>query len=111
MRCDVALSRLCLFKTRSQAGKACAEGRVRINGAAARPASEVRTGDRISWLDQFGRTEQEVEVLALPEGSVSRVAAREMVRPVGRRELDGTGWGPAGSGGTEPPGGPGPESR
>jgi ribosomal 50S subunit-recycling heat shock protein len=88
MRCDLLLSRLCLLKTRSQAGKACDEGRVRINGHPAKASSEVRPGDRVVWADALGRFEEEVEVIALPEGSVSRAAARELYRRVERRVFD-----------------------
>lgn len=87
MRIDLLLSRLCLFKTRSQAGKACDAGRVRLNGTAARSSREVRTGDRIVFRDQFDRHEQEVEILGIPEGSVSREAARGLYRTVSKREI------------------------
>jgi ribosome-associated heat shock protein Hsp15 len=96
MRCDLLLSRLCLLKTRSQAGKACDEGRVRINGQRAKASSEVRPGDRIAWTDPLARFEEEVEVLALPEGSVSKIAARELYRRITRRALDHP-WGEPGS--------------
>ena len=36
-----------LFKTRSAATAACRAGHVRVEGATAKPASPVRTGDRI----------------------------------------------------------------
>jgi ribosome-associated heat shock protein Hsp15 len=87
MRCDLLLSRLCLVKTRSQAGKACAEGRVRVNGRPARAASEVRPGDHVAWSDPLGRFEEEVVVEGLPEGSISRAAARQLYRRLPRRAL------------------------
>ena len=59
MRCDLLLSRLCLLKTRSQAGKACDEGRVRVNGHPAKPATEIRPGDRLLWTDSLGRFEEQ----------------------------------------------------
>lgn len=90
MRCDLLLSRLCLFKTRSQAGRACDEGRVRVNGRPAKAATEIRPGDRIVWIEPLGRFEEEVEVLSVPEGPVSRAAARELYRRIARRD------GPAG---------------
>ena len=88
MRIDSLLHALCLFKTRSQASRACAEGRVWLNGAAARSSRSVRPGDRIRWRDRLGRIEQEIEVLEVPSGQVSRAAAREMVRIVSRRQLN-----------------------
>lgn len=95
MRIDALLHTLCLFKTRSQANRACAEGRVWLNDALARPARTVRPGDRIRWRDPIGRFEQEVEILEVPEGRVSRAEAREMVRMLERRVLDDP-WEPGG---------------
>jgi len=89
MRLDVLLSRLCLFKTRSQAARACDEGRVRLNGRPAKAAVEVRPGDRIRFTDRFARWEDEVDVVAIPDGSVSRAAAREYYHLAERRPLDG----------------------
>lgn len=88
MRIDSLLHALCLFKTRSQASRACAEGRVLLNDAPARSSRSVRPGDRIRWRDRLGRVEQEIEVLEIPSGQVSRAAAREMVRIIARRQLN-----------------------
>ncbi len=91
MRMDLLLNRLCLFKTRSQAGNACDAGRVRLNGTPARSSREVRTGDRILFRDPFERHEQEVEVLGIPEGPVSKSEARSFYRTISRREI-GDAW-------------------
>ncbi len=88
MRIDNLLHTLCLFKTRSQASRACAEGRVWLNGTAVRSSRTVKVGDRIRWRDRLGRLEQEVEVLDIPPKQVSRSAAREMVRMIDSRELE-----------------------
>ena len=88
MRIDNLLHTLCLFKTRSQASRACAEGRVWLNGTAVRSSRTVKIGDRIRWRDRLGRVEQEVEVLEIPPKQVSRAAARDMVRILSRRELN-----------------------
>src|ERR1700674_46986 len=37
-----------LYKTRSAAIAACRGGHVKVNGAAAKPASQVRAGDRVA---------------------------------------------------------------
>ncbi len=92
MRIDLCLSRLCLMKTRSQASKACDEGRVFLNGQPVRPAREVHPGDRIRFQDRFRRYEEEVEVLALPEGNVSRAEARDLYRQIAKRVLEDP-WG------------------
>ncbi len=74
------------MKTRSQAERACREGRVWLNDRPARPSHEVRAGDRIRFQDELGRHVDEVVVLAVPAGSVSRQEARDMVRRLGRTE-------------------------
>jgi ribosomal 50S subunit-recycling heat shock protein len=103
MRIDLVLSRLCLVKTRSQAGRACEEGAVRLNGRPAKTSSAVRPGDRVVLLDPSGRFEREFEILALPpEGSVPRAAARELYRLVERRAVEDP-WGPAPGQGTGAP--------
>jgi ribosome-associated heat shock protein Hsp15 len=104
LRIDLCLSRLCLLKTRSQAGKACAEGRVLVNGEPARASREVRPGDRVLLRDRFGRYEEEVEILEIPRGPVSRSEARALVRRIARRSLE---EGPA----RDDSGGPGPGPR
>lgn len=53
------------FKTRSLAARACELGRVESNGHQAKPAREVRTGDRLRVRNDAG--EFEIDVLALSE--------------------------------------------
>jgi len=80
MRFDVALHELRLFKSRSQAQAAIADGLVRLSGERAKPSHEVRTGDRVTFGEGGrGRT---VEILELPGRSVSREAAKALVREV-----------------------------
>lgn len=88
MRIDRVLHSLCLFKTRSQASRACADGRVWINGATVRASHAVRVGDRIRWIDPLGRLEREIEVLELPAGQLSKADARAHVREIGHRVVD-----------------------
>lgn len=88
MRIDQLLPALCLMKTRSQAGRACDEGRVWLNDAAARSSKVVRSGDRIRWRDPLGRSEVEVEILEVPAGPQSRSTAREFYRELSRRTID-----------------------
>lgn len=85
------LSRLCLFKTRSQAGRACDEGRVWWNGQPARASREVRSGDRIRFRDARLRFEEEVEILEVPEKPVSKAASRELYRRIERRAIEDPG--------------------
>ena len=53
------------FKTRSLAARACELGRIESNGQRAKPAREVRAGDRLQVRNDSG--EFEVEVLAVSE--------------------------------------------
>ena len=93
MRIDLVLSRLCLVKTRSQAGRACEEGAVRLNDRPVKPSATVRPGDRVVLLDPAGRFEREFEILALPpEHSLSRAAARDLYRLREQRAVEDP-WG------------------
>ena len=76
MRLDVALHALRLFKSRSQAQDAIAAGQVLLNGAPVKPSHTVAVGDRVTL---GGRT---IEVVELPGRSVSKEAARALVRDV-----------------------------
>lgn len=86
MRLDVLLFELRLFKSRSQAAAAIAEGRVLLGGARAKPSHEGRAGDRVTFREGEGREgtgrSRTFEILALPHASLSKAAAREMVREV-----------------------------
>jgi ribosome-associated heat shock protein Hsp15 len=53
------------FKTRAMASRACDLGRIRSNGVEAKPAREVRLGDRLHIRNEGG--EFEVEVLKLSD--------------------------------------------
>ena len=47
VRLDIWLDVACLFKTRSEAQKACKAGKVDVNGQTAKPNRLVRPGDDI----------------------------------------------------------------
>lgn len=87
-RLDRVLSHLCLFKTRSQAAKACDDGRVFVNGEQARASKMIHASDRIRFREPLGRFEEEVEVLEVPERQVSRAKAREMVRMLSQTRVE-----------------------
>ncbi|MCA9730188.1 MAG: RNA-binding protein [Candidatus Eisenbacteria bacterium] len=88
MRLDLVLNHLCVFKTRSQAGKACDGGRVWVNGEAARASRPVHVGDVIRFRDSLARFEEEIEVLEVPSGPVPKSRAREMFRVLERRRIE-----------------------
>jgi ribosome-associated heat shock protein Hsp15 len=63
LRIDKWLWAARFFKTRALASKACDMGRIRWNGAEAKPARDVRVGDKLNVKNEGG--EFEIEVLAL----------------------------------------------
>lgn len=80
MRFDVLLHELRLFKSRSQAAAAISEGRALLDGAEVKPSRETRAGQRITLIGD--KTSRILEVLELPRGSVSKEAAKTLVREV-----------------------------
>lgn len=64
-----------LFKSRSLATTACRGGHVRVNGKAAKPATPVHVGDRVTA--RVGDRERVVEVVALIDKRVSAPLAAE----------------------------------
>jgi ribosome-associated heat shock protein Hsp15 len=77
VRLDVWLDVSCLFRTRSEAQKACQAGRIDVNRQPAKPHRHVRTGDLIDIARPFGRT-QHVRVLRLADKHVAKIEARHL---------------------------------
>ena len=75
IRLDVWLDVACLFKTRSEAKRACEGGKVEVNGEHAKPHRAVREGDRIRISRGAGR-HQDVVVRILLEQHVKKSEAR-----------------------------------
>jgi ribosomal 50S subunit-recycling heat shock protein len=89
MRLDVLLFELRLFKSRSQASEAIQQGRALLNGAPAKPSREARVGDHVTLMRgatrdaaDDGPRSRTIEILELPRGSLSKEAARALVREV-----------------------------
>lgn len=80
MRFDVLLHELRLYKSRSQAAAAIAEGRALLDGAEVKPSRVAKAGQRITLIGD--RTSRQLEILELPQGSVSRERAKELVKEV-----------------------------
>jgi ribosome-associated heat shock protein Hsp15 len=74
-RVDKWLWAVRLCKTRSAATELCAAGHVRVNGAPAKPAHQVRAGDRVE-ARVHGR-ERILEVVQIIEKRVSAPLAAE----------------------------------
>jgi ribosome-associated heat shock protein Hsp15 len=77
LRLDVWLDVSCLFRTRSEAQKACKMGRVEVNGQAAKPHRDVRVGDEVVISRPLGR-KQTVVVQGLADRHVARADARRL---------------------------------
>lgn len=81
MRLDVWLDISCLFKTRSEAKRACEGGKVGVNHQAAKPNRELKVGDRLDITRPFGRR-QTVIVRGFAEAHVPKAAARQLYEDV-----------------------------
>ena len=77
VRLDVWLDVACLFKTRSAAQKACASGKIDVNGQAAKPHRQLRVGDALRISRPYGR-KQQVVVRGLAEKSLPKTDARQL---------------------------------
>lgn len=67
----------CLFRTRSEAQKACKGGKVDLNGQSAKPHREIKPGDIIEITRTLGRR-QRVVVKTLTEKHIPKAEAREL---------------------------------
>lgn len=95
MRLDKWLWAARFYKTRSLAADAVDGGKVKVNGASAKPAKEVKPGDRIhlragdqDWdvvvrqLNEQRRPAQEAQLLyeETPESAERRAQAKELLK-------------------------------
>jgi len=78
VRMDIWLWAARFFKTRPLAKRACELGRVLANGQPAKPAREVRVGDRLRVSNEGG--EFQVEVLLLSEVRGPAAVAQALYR-------------------------------
>lgn len=77
IRLDIWLDVACLFKTRSEAKRACEGGKVEVNGDHAKPNRMVREGDRVRISRGAGRF-QDVIVRIILEQHVRKTEARAL---------------------------------
>jgi ribosome-associated heat shock protein Hsp15 len=75
VRLDVWLDVACLFRTRSEAKRACEAGRVDVNNQPGKPHRIVRPGDEIVISRPLGRR-QTVTISAVAERSIPKAEAR-----------------------------------
>jgi len=71
VRIDIWLWAARFFKTRAQAKRACELGRIESNGQPAKPAREVRVGDRLRVATEGGDYQVEVLLLSAVRGPAS----------------------------------------
>ena len=77
VRLDVWLDVACLFKTRSDAQRACKGGKVVVDGVAAKPHREVRIGQEIVITRPNSR-KQIVVVAAIADTHIAKAEARAL---------------------------------
>lgn len=81
LRLDIWLDVACLFRTRSEAQKACQMGRVEVNEQKSKPHREVRPGDRLT-IQRPGGRRQRVLVRGLADRHIARADARQLYEDV-----------------------------
>jgi ribosome-associated heat shock protein Hsp15 len=79
VRLDVWLDVACLYRTRSEAQRACQGGKVEVNGQSCKPHRQLRVGDELCLSRPFGR-KQTVVVLGMAERHVPKAEARLLYR-------------------------------
>ena len=75
VRLDTWLDVACLFKTRSEAQKACKNGKVTVNGTVAKTHRVVKIGDELEINRPMGR-KQLITVLGVAETHIPKAEAR-----------------------------------
>ena len=77
LRLDIWLDIACLFRTRSEAQKACKSGKISVNGQSAKPNRAVRAGDAIEISRPFGR-KQQIVIRSLEDHHIAKAEARQL---------------------------------
>jgi ribosome-associated heat shock protein Hsp15 len=77
VRLDIWLDVACLYKTRSEAQKACQGGKVEVNGQNAKPHRLVRIGDELRLSRPYGR-KQTVTVTGLADRHLPKAEAKAL---------------------------------
>jgi ribosome-associated heat shock protein Hsp15 len=81
VRLDIWLDVACLFRTRSEAQKACKAGKVEVNGQPAKPNRDIKSGDEIVISRPLGR-KQRVVVYEVADKHVARKEARGLYEDI-----------------------------
>jgi ribosome-associated heat shock protein Hsp15 len=75
VRLDIWLDVACVFRTRSEAQKACRNNKVDVNGQSAKPNRRLHVGDVLEISRPFGRR-QRLKVRVLADRHVAKADAR-----------------------------------
>jgi len=75
LRLDIWLDVACLYKTRSDAQRACEGGKVGVNGQRSKSRRPVRIGDEIQLSRPYGR-KQTLVVAGLADRHIAKAEAR-----------------------------------
>ena len=75
VRLDVWLDVACLYRTRSEAQRACQGGKVEVNGQSCKPHRLLKVGDEIRLSRPYGR-KQTLTVASLADRHVAKAEAR-----------------------------------
>ena len=79
VRLDVWLDITCLYRTRSDAQRACQLGKIEVNGQTSKAHRQLRIGDELQLSRPFGR-KQTVTVLGLADRHLAKADARLLYR-------------------------------
>jgi ribosome-associated heat shock protein Hsp15 len=77
VRLDIWLDVACLYKTRSEAQRACTGGKVEVNGQRVKPHRLLHVGDRVELSRPLGR-KQTVVVTGLADKHVPKADAKAL---------------------------------
>src|SRR3954463_14711222 len=77
VRLDIWLDVACVYRTRSEAQKACRGGKMDANGQPAKPNRRLRVGDELAISRPLGR-KQRLKVLALADRHLAKADARKL---------------------------------
>ncbi len=81
----------CLYRTRSEAQRACQGGKVEVNGQSCKPHRQVKIGDELRLSRPYGR-KQTLTVVGLADKHVPRAEARLLYQdttpPISDEEKD-----------------------
>lgn len=75
MRIDVWLWAVRLYKSRSLAATALRAGRIRVNDVVAKPSTNIRPGDHITWRDPL-RNRRVIVIELLPKRVGAPIAVK-----------------------------------